>query len=282
MRNFNPPKSGEGVVYRGVTYRFGEEIGRGSFGIVYYCSDDWGNQLAAKVLIPNLKPHDQLRHDWEREVDNLRTFRSPFITFVYDAFEYRDTFYIITEYCLFNLHSLLAGKNSQGWHFWIKPIARSLLQAVQYIHSEGYVHKDIHAGNVLCGFTMDELWPQKHIAMKFKLADLGISKILGDINFFNTALKKSLFPPELLNSSIFGTIDHRIDIYQCGLLFLELLYGREIPFTQEEIVNGKPQQMAEELPPPYNSALSKALERHVNKRTSSAMEFWRNLTAETS
>ncbi|MBU4467549.1 MAG: hypothetical protein KKC39_02230 [Candidatus Omnitrophica bacterium] len=81
----------------------------------------------------------------------------------------------------------------------------------------------------------------------------------------------------MLNPNEFGTIDRRIDIYHVGLLLLELAYSKELRFTPEEIINGKPREMAVQLQPPYNFALEKALRRHVSYRTADAMELWRDL-----
>jgi hypothetical protein len=74
-------------------------------------------------------------------------------------------------------------------------------------------------------------------------------------------------------------MDKRIDIYHCGLLLLHLLNGAELRFTADEILAGKPRELALQLPPPYNFALEKALRRHVAARTASAMELWRDLNS---
>jgi serine/threonine protein kinase len=39
------------------------------------------------------------------------------------------------------------------------PIARCLLQAVDFIHNLGMVHQDIHPGNVYLNFISDALLP---------------------------------------------------------------------------------------------------------------------------
>ncbi len=88
-----------------------------------------------------------------------------------------------------------------------------------------------------------------------------------------------MFPPEVIDPSEFGPLDHRIDIYHCGLFFLQLAYSSELRFTQEEITAGKPRQMALELPPPLNFALEKTLRRHASKRTERAKELWRDLNS---
>lgn len=65
--------------------------------------------------------------------------------------------------------------------------------------------------------------------------------------------------------------------FHVGLLLLQLAISRELTFTPDEILAGRPREMAEELPPPLNFGLGKALRRHVPLRTSSAMELWRDL-----
>lgn len=277
LKMFIPPTPGEGISSsRGIDYRIGKRIGKGSFGVVYECVDDWGNQLAAKVFLPRQKPYEFIRDNWLREIDNLRTLRHPNITFIYDAFECRDTFYIITERCFGTVEELIKLPEFKG-EIWIRPIARCLLQAVHFLHGNTYVHKDIHAGNVFTSLAKDEVAPDAPGAITFKLGDLGITKLVGDLNVFNTILAQWMLPPEYLKPAEFGTIDCRMDIYHCGMLFLQILFGKELPFTEEQILAGEPRILAATLPAPYGFALSKALRRHVSHRTQSAMEFWRDL-----
>jgi eukaryotic-like serine/threonine-protein kinase len=113
-------------------------------------------------------------------------------------------------------------------------------------------------------------------AMQFKLGDLGVAKLFSEIDAKNTRALWML-PPEVLDAAEFGTVDYRIDIYHCGLLFLHLALGQELIFTQDEIRAGKPRELALQLPPPYGEALGKALRRHVMYRTQSAMQLWEDL-----
>lgn len=82
----------------GNTYTIGAQIGEGHFGVVFACTDLWQNELAAKVLKP-ISTYEDVKTRAEAEFKKLLHVRNPFITFVFDAFEYRDTFYIITERC---------------------------------------------------------------------------------------------------------------------------------------------------------------------------------------
>jgi serine/threonine protein kinase len=187
----------------------------------------------------------------------------------------QDTFYIITERCYCPLTGLFSSVGFDG-RAWIMPIARCLLQAVNYVHLNQYVHQDIHLGNVFAAFAKDEMQPTVPGAIQFKLGDLGVAKLFSELDLANTRAD-SMLPPEALDPTEFGPIDHRIDIYHTGLLLLQLAYSRELSFSREEILAGRPREMALQLLPPFGLALEKALRRHVAFRSAGAMEVWRDL-----
>jgi hypothetical protein len=88
---FSPPKPGQIItsLMTGNTYTMAEPIGEGFFGHVFGCTDSWDNQLAAKVLKPTL-PHEILKTNAWDEFRKLMAVRHPFITYVYDAFEFEN------------------------------------------------------------------------------------------------------------------------------------------------------------------------------------------------
>lgn len=276
VRSVVPPSPGEVItsLVTGTTYTMGESIGEGSFGVVFSCTDGWRNDLAVKVMKP-VRSYEEVRAATLAEVQRLLWLRHPHITYVYDAFEYRDTFYIVTERCYCPLTRLFTLDKFDG-RMWILPIARCLLQAVQYLHVNQYAHQDIHLNNVFAAFARDEMSSENPGAILFKLGDLGVSKVFGELDAANT-LAEWIRPPEALDPAEFGPLDHRIDIYHTGLLFLQLAHSRELRFTREEILSGRPREMALELAAPLSFALEKALRRHAPFRTASADELWRDL-----
>jgi serine/threonine protein kinase len=267
------------------SYTMGAKIGEGHFGLVFSAVDVWGNDLAVKVMKP-LGSYEKVKLSTQAEFHKLALLRHPNITYLFDAWEYRDTFYLVTERC----HSSLADLISQEWfdgRFWVKGIARCLLQAVYYIHLNGYCHQDIHPGNMFAAIARDELaadgpqqlqQEQKPIALQFKLGDLGVAKLFDEVDATNTR-NLGMLPPEALDTAEFGPLDHRIDIYHCGLLLLQVALSKELRFTEEEIKTGKPKELASQLEAPWNFALEKALRRHVAFRTAGAMELWRDLSS---
>jgi len=275
-KKFVPPQKGEQIFCEGTCYYIGDYINQGSFGVVYECTDDWGNNLIAKVLLPQSKPYEQVKDEWLVELRNLMQLRHPNITFVHQAFEYRDTFYLIVERCSSPLTSLINSPTTDS-DIWLPYIARDILHALDFIHQLNYIHKDIHPGNVFISHHYDFMVPSKDPVWSFKIGDLGISRLEGDMRQFNTILAQWMVPPEYLNPVEFGLIGKQIDIYHTGLLLLSLLLNEIPQFTHEDIKNGVPRMIAEKIQSPYAEAIAKSLRRHVADRTQNAIEMWRDI-----
>jgi serine/threonine-protein kinase len=274
---FRFPEPGETIWYNDNRYVIGDPLGFGAFGAVYECGDEWGNELAAKVLHPlGDRTYEHVRKEWLGELERLVLLRHPNITFIYDAFEYKETFYIVMERCTHTLHDVIKLEDLHG-DVWLPYVARDILQALDFIHKSGYVHKDVHPGNVFVAQTLDRMVPTKDRVWSFKIGDLGISNLETDINVFNTILAQWMLPPEYLNPE-FGTIGRAVDIYHAALLLLSLLLGQSPDFTREQILDGTPRKVAEGLSSPFAPAISRALRRHVADRTHSALDFWRDIS----
>lgn len=275
-RLFVPPSDGEQITSEatGNTYRIGSLIGEGNFGYVFDCQDTWENELAVKILKPR-GSYEQVRNSALLEYEKLRLLRHPNITYVYDAFEFRDTFYIVFEKCWQPINQFAQGENFKG-HLWLRTMARHVLQAVHFIHCNDFVHQDIHGGNVFVAVASDEMKPDEKL-FTFMVGDLGIAKLAEHMDAENTILAEWMRAPESLNMVEFGPMDRRMDLYHCGLLFLQVLLGRPLQFTRDEVLAGAPRELALGLQSPYRFALEKALRRHVDFRTASALEFWRDL-----
>jgi len=263
-------------------YFIGQKIGQGNFGIVYECTDEWGNDLVAKILVPKNQTYEQIRDKWFNELKKLFFLRHPNITYIYDAFEDRRNFYLIIERCHFTLKDLIQTPNFNG-EVWLPHIAREVLQGIHFMHNcfmhnESYVHKDIHHENVFLLMLQDRMLENKDPIYIFKIGDLGISNLESDINIFTTTLAKWMLPPEFLNPE-YGGIGKQVDIYHCGLLFLSVLLGRIPQFTEHEILDGTPRRMAENLCSPYRNVIANALRRHTENRTKTALNFWRGISA---
>lgn len=207
-----PPSTGEEIEWNGIRYFVGQSIEVGAFGTVYDCRDEWGNELAAKVLLPRNRPYEEIRGEWLREFQNLQQLRHPQVTFIHAAFEYRDTFYLIVEKCAFTVKDLIDNPCVTG-EIWLPHISRDILHGLQYIHDRGYVHKDLHAGNIFISQQKDTMRIGDNPVWRFKIGDLGISRLEEDIRFFTTILAQWMLPPEFLRPGEFGVLGRHVDIY---------------------------------------------------------------------
>lgn len=275
-RLFIPPREGQEVEVDGNVYHIGEKLGQGGFGRVYECADEWENELVAKVLVPNGQTYEQVKTNWYNEIGKLLALRHPNITYIYNAFEWRDTFYLIIERCDYTIGGLLRDGNHGGGHL-ILPIARCVLQAVAYMHRNDYVHKDIHAENVFVSFVPDELQPETESATVFKVGDLGISKLQDDIRLFGTIMAPWMLPPEHLNPPLFGQVGKQTDLYHVGMLLLNVLLGQVQQYSKDEVLGGEPRNRALANAGKWAPALEKTLRRRTKYRTKTAMEFWTDL-----
>ena len=265
---FSPPQYGEQVECEGRFYYLGSLIGQGHFGAVYECTDEWGNALVTKVLLPRDRTYEEVKKIWLSELSSLLNLRHPNITYVYDAFEFRDTFYLVIERCVANLANWATVRGDA----WIPYVARDVLQGLDFIHARGYVHKDLHPGNVLLKWAGERGAPTDAPVLTFKISDLGISDLQTDLS---ATMADWMLPPEHLDSARFGTVGPQTDIYHAGLLLMNLLRVQPRFFTNDEILAGVPAKTARELVSPYALALSAALSPKVSDRTASARDFWR-------
>ncbi len=271
------PTDGEQISCEGRKYVIGSFVKKGAFGATYECTDEWDNPLIAKILLPQNRPKEKVRDDWLNELQKLKLLRHPSITYIHEAFEYRDTFYLIIERCTMPLSELFEWDDFEGSK-WVIGVARGVLQALYFMHEQGYVHKDIHAGNVFTAGMRDKMIPGIAPQAVTKVGDLGISRLEPDIRVFGTILAKWMVPPEYLRPLEFGLVGKQVDLYHTGLLLLSLEMNGVQSFTEDEIVAGKPRLLAEQLDSPFSYAIAKSLRRHVTTRTQTAHEFWRDLT----
>lgn len=199
----------------------------------------------------------------------------PRVTQVVDEFEYRDTFFIITEYCPSSLAELLPYFRPNNLA-WVLPVGECVLEGLDYLHSRHYSHQDLHLGNIFGSIPKHLARRVDPRAVQFKIGDLGVAKLFHEVGEANTRAPWML-PPEVRDEIGFGPIDHRVDIYHVGLMLLQVAYGRELRFSTEDILVGQPRDMALRLPEPHACALEGALRRHVSDRTAAAREFLADL-----
>jgi len=127
------------------------------------------------------------------------------------------TLYLVFEYMEHDLNGLIDKRISLDVP-QIKCIMQQLLQALDYLHSNNIMHRDIKGANILMNNKGE-----------IKLADFGLAR-LPDIHFnphyTNRVATLWYRPPELLLGS--NNYTTAIDMWSLGCLFFELLTLRPL------------------------------------------------------
>jgi serine/threonine protein kinase len=257
-------------------YGIEEAISHSQFGSVFACRDVWGNPRILRQVRPFSRNYENLRERWVEDVARLQRIQHPGVVYIQDGFEIDGVFHLVVERCDYRLDQYIASPVWDGGR-WFRAVARPVLCALEHLHRAGYTHKNLHPRNVFCTTHLERLCPDSIFSGAIKLGDVEVNTLLGNLDVLNAKIPRWLVPPEYLNTSELGPMDHRMDIYQAGLLLLCVLQGRIMRYSFEEISLGLPARNAEKLDSSYGQVIARALQLKVADRFQTALEFWRAL-----
>jgi len=155
-------------------------------------------------------------------------------------------------------------------------IINKVLQGMSYAHKKGLVHRNLNPENIF--FTK---------AGAPKIGDWGIGKVIA--SGIGGPGSKNIYAysaPEEFDKNKFGKIERRTDVFQLGILFYEMLTGKN-PFKDTMALGSigsilkktpePPSSINPEISPDMDETILKALEKSKKQRWESTDAMYENI-----
>jgi len=211
-------------------YVLGPVLGVGTFSVVKLATDKrTGNNWACKIVqLTTEKDSDQdtTREEVVHEVELLTSLNHPNIMHVREYFEEGDRMYVITE--MLHGGELLKAVMERGSYAEddARQVFKQLLQAAQYMHRQGIVHRDIKLENLIL--------TNKNDITYIKIADFGLATRAQGRTLTAVCGTPQYVAPEVLRGSRGEPYDYRCDVWSCGIVLFNMLAGYP-PFHSESV-----------------------------------------------
>ncbi|GAA4829175.1 serine/threonine-protein kinase [Garicola koreensis] len=223
-------------------YQMGDVIGVGSFATVHRAHDALlDDTVVLKVLAENHSLNPEIRERFISEGRSLRKVQGSHVVAVHDIGETaRQQPHLVLEHAdRGTVQSRVAALWRQGWRAGRQDalaFARPLAAAVDAVHRQQLVHRDLSPGNLLLATKPSELIEDESAGLstevlradeRLLIADLGMCKDLA----MNSGLTVSggtagFRPPEQAGP---GMVDTRADIWAMSALLQWLTKEAELP-----------------------------------------------------
>ena len=240
---------------------YGVQIAQGE-GLIYRgrCR---GQDVAMKKFNQDLD-EAALEH-FKREVQILERLRSDYVVLFYGACIKPRQECLVMKYMNNGSLSHILDKKQSFTPEQQKRIALEIVKGLQYLHSQGIVHRDLRDRHIL----FDEDWHAK-------LTGFGFSKIkASEVQTAQTAHELSFWSaPELFGRG--GSYTVKSDIYSFGLILWELFAGRK-PYRcsglepvalLRKINSGYRETIPESIPQPYSALIRQCWDADPSRRPS--------------
>jgi serine/threonine protein kinase len=258
------------------SYRIEAPVARSGMASIYRATDTRdGRVVALKIPHPDLEADPILFDRFQREGGIGEKLRHPRVMRVFGG-EKRSRIYMVMEWCEGRLLREILDEGRIAPDRAIR-ITVEVLEALQYIHDNGVVHRDMKPENVMV--DADD---------NVKLIDFGIASDAAARRLTYANITAALGTPNYISpEQVKGKRgDGRSDIYAVGVMLYEMLTGT-YPFTGSspmQVMNDRllnhpkpPRVVDPSVSPQLQEVIYRALERDPKNRYAKASEFAHDL-----
>ena len=248
-------------------YKLLRVIGQGGMSTVYLAEQlSLDRKVALKVMLADALTDGVNRARFENETRTIARLEHPGIVRIHEVGHTPEGLLFYSMPYL--SHGHLAQRKLTGDQPKVLGILRQLLQALDYAHVRGVVHRDVKAENVL----FDD-------ADRPLLTDFGIALRRGsNPRLTNAGLavgSTAYMPPEQARGQ---DVDRRADIYSMGVLTWEMLMGR-LPYNAGDALSMAIRHVQEPIPrlpavlKHWQPFIDKAMAKQPGDRFASAQDM---------
>lgn len=268
-----PPKLGR--------FRPVRRLGTGGMGVVYLAETDAGDEVALKLIRPDLVWFDGARERFRREVEAIASIDHPGVVPVLEVGEQDGVpWFAMERVDGRSLADVVAerrgGATDPDWPAAAARVIEQVAEAMHHVHLRGIVHRDLKPSNVM-------LRPDG----RAQVLDFGLAHVSGNASLTRTGAtigSLAYMSPEQLRGE---AVDARTDVYSLGATLYELLTlvppfaGRDEVELRAKILDGapaRPRAVAPAVPAALETLCRVAMDRDRGRRPESMAELAADLS----
>jgi serine/threonine-protein kinase len=247
-------------------YKIISLLGEGGMANVYLAEHQaLGHKFALKLLKDEFVQHPNIRKRFLAEARNLAKMHHPNVIKVTDLIDAGDIVAFVMEHVAGDSLEDYISKNAPLANVVIENLFNQMIDAIEYVHSQGLIHRDIKPSNFM-------VTPEGSI----KLLDFGIAKNLNDgaADYTKTSMAQQMGTPMYMSpEQVRNTaeITEKSDVYSLGVVLWQMVMNKK-PYNSVVLTLPEIQVAIMKDPLPltntgWDKIIQKATEKDPSKRS---------------